>query len=69
VEAAARPNRGSSGRMAAGSLLDNGHYRIERPLGKGGMGAVFLASDTYAFDRSCVIKEMLPYFDPYRPRR
>jgi tRNA A-37 threonylcarbamoyl transferase component Bud32 len=62
---AAQP--GSSGRMAAGSLLDNGHYRIERPLGKGGMGAVFLASDTYAFDRSCVIKEMLPYFDPTDP--
>jgi serine/threonine protein kinase len=53
--------------MAAGSLLDNGHYRIERPLGKGGMGAVFLASDTHAFGRSCVIKEMLPYFDPNDP--
>lgn len=62
---AAQP--GSSGRLAAGSLLDNGHYRIERPLGKGGMGAVFLASDTHAFGRSCVIKEMLPYFDPNDP--
>ena len=62
---AAQPD--SSGRLAAGSLLDNGHYRIERPLGKGGMGAVFLASDTHAFGRSCVIKEMLPYFDPNDP--
>ncbi len=53
--------------MAADSLLDNGHYRIVRPLGKGGMGAVFLASDTHAFDRPCVIKEMLPYFDPSDP--
>lgn len=53
--------------MAVGSLLDNGHYRIERPLGKGGMGAVFLASDTHAFGRSCVIKEMLSYFDPNDP--
>ncbi len=62
---AAQP--GSSGRMAAGAVLDNGHYRIERPLGKGGMGAVFLASDSHAFGRSCVIKEMLPYFDPNDP--
>lgn len=53
--------------MAAGAVLDNGHYRIERPLGKGGMGAVFLASDSHAFGRSCVIKEMLPYFDPNDP--
>ena len=53
--------------MAAGALLDNGHYRVEWPLGKGGMGAVFLAADTHAFDRQCVIKEMLPYFDPNDP--
>lgn len=53
--------------MAAGAVLDNGHYHIVRPLGKGGMGAVFLASDSHAFGRSCVIKEMLPYFDPNDP--
>lgn len=33
------------------------------PLSKGGMGAVYLVRDLQAFGRTCVIKEMLDYFD------
>ncbi|MFA4030403.1 MAG: hypothetical protein GDYSWBUE_002186 [Candidatus Fervidibacterota bacterium] len=47
----------------AGERLHGGRYEIERPLKKGGMGATFLARDLNAFDRLCVIKVMLPYFD------
>jgi serine/threonine-protein kinase len=45
-------------------LLDGGAYRIERPLGKGGMGAVWLVAQTKAFDRLAVLKEVVEYFDP-----
>jgi serine/threonine protein kinase len=38
-------------------------YRIVRPLGKGGMGALYLVEDLGAFGRHRVIKEMLQYFD------
>lgn len=56
----------SSG-LAPGQTLDDGHYRIVRPLGKGGMGAVYLAEDKRAFDRLRVIKEVIDYFDPADP--
>ena len=51
---------GGAGHLADGVLLDNGHYRVERPVGKGRMDAVFLASDTIAYDRPCIIKEIMP---------
>ena len=37
-------------------------YLIIRLLGQGGMGAVYLAQDKNAFNRRCVVKEMLPYY-------
>ncbi|MFN2156778.1 MAG: protein kinase domain-containing protein [Anaerolineae bacterium] len=53
--------------LHAGQLVDDGTYRIIRPLGKGGMGAVYLAANTKAFDRQCVVKEVIEYYDPTDP--
>jgi len=55
-------------RLQPGAVVHNGAYRILRPLSKGGMGMIYLAEDLGAFGRSCVIKEMLDYFDPADPQ-
>ena len=55
------------GRLAPGAELDGGNYRIVQSISKGGMGAVYLAQDRRAFDRLCVIKQMLEYYDPSDP--
>ena len=44
--------------------MRGGAYRILRRLGAGGMGALYLAADTGAFDRPCIVKELLDYYDP-----
>lgn len=43
-------------------------YTVVRLLSRGGMGAVYLATDHGAFDRSVVIKQLLDYFDADDPR-
>ena len=47
------PLPSASGELASGSRLD--HFRIEKKLGAGGMGEVYLATDL-ALDRSVAIK-------------
>ena len=52
------------GLLQPGQQVGDGAYRILRLLGQGGMGAVYLAANTKAFDRPCVIKEVIEYYDP-----
>jgi serine/threonine protein kinase len=53
--------------LRSGHMMREGAYCILQPLGKGGMGALYLATDTGAFDRKCVVKELLDYYDPSDP--
>jgi serine/threonine protein kinase len=47
----------------------HGRYTILRPLSKGGMGALYLASETIANqERLVVIKEMLDYYEASDPQ-
>ena len=48
--------------LAAGMTLSAGRYAIDKALGKGGMGSIFLAHDTRLDDKPVVIKEMLHSF-------
>src|SRR5579885_3374668 len=54
-------NNGGSRRLAAGTQLSNGRYKIERSVAAGGMGAVYRALDV-RFNRPCAVKEMLDDF-------
>ncbi len=52
---------GSQRRLAPGTILSGGRYKIEKPVATGGMGAVYRAVDT-RFNRPCAVKEMLDEF-------
>lgn len=50
--------------LQPGQTMHNGQYRIVHQLDTGGMGTIYLAANTHAFDRLCVIKEMIAYYKP-----
>lgn len=64
--AALTPGVGSA--LLPGQTMNNGQYRVIKQLGKGGMGAIYLAANTLAFDRLAVVKEMLAYYEPGEER-
>lgn len=44
-------------------------YTVDRPLSKGGMGAIYLAHETIANQpRLVVVKELLEYYNPHDPQ-
>ncbi len=50
--------------LAPGTILQN-RYEVERLLGGGGMGMVYLAHDQRLANRACAVKEMVDHFiDP-----
>src|SRR5215813_1042187 len=51
----------NSGPLSPGTTLQN-RYLIERLLGGGGMGVVYLARDQRLANRPCAIKEMVDHF-------
>src|SRR5260370_2494978 len=59
-------NTGPSGSLpteplTSGIVLQN-RYEIERLLGGGGMGMVYLAHDQRLANRACAVKEMVDHF-------
>src|SRR5246500_4524022 len=66
-------NTGTSGALSnepltSGAVLQN-RYEIERLLGGGGMGMVYLARDQRLSNRPCALKEMVDHFIDAQQRR
>jgi hypothetical protein len=59
---------GASAPFRLGQTLAHGRYTVRRPLSRGGMGALYLATD-HAADRTVVITTLLDYFDPANPQQ
>ena len=58
-----------AGSLPVGTPLQSGRYQIIGQLGRGGMGAIYLARDMELFGRLCVIKQMRPFFATQTERR
>ncbi len=57
-----------TGPLPGGTLLQN-RYLIQKLIGGGGMGVVYLAQDQRLANRSCALKEMVDHFiDPQQRR-
>src|SRR6266851_3333551 len=56
-----QPEIPQTGPLPAGTLLQN-RYLVDRLLGGGGMGMVYLARDKRLSNRPCAIKEMVDHF-------
>ncbi|HEV2170263.1 MAG TPA: serine/threonine-protein kinase, partial [Candidatus Binatus sp.] len=56
-----KDNPQQTGPLAPGTILQ-GRYAIDRLLGGGGMGMVYLAHDQRLANRPCAIKEMVDHF-------
>ncbi len=55
--------------LGPGVALQSGRYVIDRALGAGGMGSVYLASDTHVNNKRVVIKEMANVYASEAERR
>ncbi|NJP05481.1 MAG: serine/threonine protein kinase [Chloroflexaceae bacterium] len=53
--------------LEPGQSLARGRYTVRHALSRGGMGAIYLATDHGVANRSVVIKAMLDYFDLTNP--
>jgi len=63
-QSASQPSDSLPGPLEPGAVLQQ-RYRIERLIGGGGMGMVYLAHDQRLSNRPCAIKEMVDHFiDP-----
>src|SRR5438876_7098003 len=56
-----QPAAADAGALPSGTLLQN-RYLVERLLGGGGMGMVYLARDQRLSNRPCAVKEMVDHF-------